>query len=88
MIRATILLLAMAVTLGCVPKVESVDPPNNVSGEVVYDGNSWKTIIQDSCLSFFDGCNNCIRSSAGSTAACTRKACFKYKKPICLDEAQ
>jgi uncharacterized protein YceK len=53
-----------------------------------YDENSWKTMIPDSCLSYFDGCNNCRRNAAGEAAACTRKACFKYRKPECLDDAQ
>lgn len=56
--------------------------------EIVYDQNSWKTMIPDSCLSFFDGCNNCRRSSSSAVAACTRKACIKYEKPVCLDEAR
>jgi uncharacterized protein YceK len=53
-----------------------------------YNTNSWKTMIPDSCLSFFDGCNNCRRSAAGEVAACTRKACFKYQKPRCLDNVK
>jgi len=53
--------------------------------QAVYDHNSWKTMIPDSCLSFSDGCNNCRRSLPGSMAACTRKACSVYQKPVCLD---
>ena len=52
-----------------------------------YDANSWKTLIPESCLSFYDGCNNCRRSAAGEVAACTRKACVKYQEPRCLDDA-
>ena len=43
-------------------------------------------MIPDTCQSFFDGCNNCRRSPGSSVAACTRKYCEKYAKPICLDE--
>ncbi len=50
-----------------------------------YDMNSWKTIIGDECRSFNDGCNNCFREP-GKMAACTRKACFTYQQPRCLDE--
>jgi hypothetical protein len=53
-----------------------------------YDANSWKTMILDSCLQFFDGCNTCRRSAAGEVAACTHKACFKYQKPRCLDDVK
>lgn len=54
--------------------------------QAVYDQNSWKTIIPASCQSFFDGCNNCRRSSDGVIAACTRKYCQTYSRPVCLDE--
>ena len=54
--------------------------------DIVYDQNSWQTIITDSCLSFYDGCNNCRRSKPGAAvAACTRKACDKYEKPVCIN---
>jgi hypothetical protein len=53
-----------------------------------YDANSWKTMIPESCLRFYDGCNNCRRSAAGEVAACTRKACVKYQKPRCLDDVK
>jgi hypothetical protein len=56
--------------------------------ETIYNHDSWKTMIPDSCLTFFDGCNNCRRSAAGEVAACTRMACIKYKKPRCLDDAK
>jgi len=54
--------------------------------KVKYNQNSWKTIIPDSCRSYFDGCNNCRRSPASDIAACTRKMCIEYEKPICLDK--
>ena len=65
--------------------INSCTQPFADEGE--YNFNSWKTIIPDSCLSFYDGCNNCRRNKPGGVAACTRKACEKYKKPVCLDEA-
>ncbi len=50
-----------------------------------YDQNSWKTMIPDTCVSYFDGCNNCRREPGSDIAACTRKACMEYAKPVCLD---
>jgi hypothetical protein len=55
------------------------------SQTIRYDANSWKTMIPDTCLHYFDGCNICRRSAAGEVAACTRKACYQYRKPECLD---
>jgi len=52
-----------------------------------YDQDSWKTMIPDSCESFFDGCNNCQRSPGSEVAACTRMACEIYTKPFCRDKA-
>lgn len=53
--------------------------------EETYDANSWKTMIDDSCLSFSDGCNTCNREAGSDLAACTRKACAQYEAPKCLD---
>lgn len=64
------------------PRPESDD----ADGETVYNQNSWKIIISDTCLSYFDGCNNCRRTEGSDIAACTRKACAQYEKPTCLDE--
>ena len=55
-------------------------------GDGPYDADSWKTLIADDCMAYFDGCNNCRRGEAGGIAACTRKACAVYAKPRCLDE--
>ena len=55
-------------------------------GDGPYDADSWKTMIADDCMAYFDGCNNCRRGQAGGIAACTRKACAVYSKPRCLDE--
>lgn len=68
-------------------EMEAVLKRDYVEGTVViYDQNSWKTMISDSCKSFFDGCNNCNRMEGSSMAACTRMACAEYQKPECLDE--
>ncbi len=50
-----------------------------------FDMNSWTTIIDAECRSFFDGCNNCFRDP-GKMAACTRMACAVYQQPRCLDD--
>ena len=60
--------------------------PSLAGGDGPYDANSWKTMIPASCMSFFDGCNNCRRAEGSEIAACTRKACAAYEKPRCLDE--
>ena len=60
----------------------------DIEGEeqtAVYDKNSWKTMIPDSCASFFDGCNTCSRIEGGAEAACTRMFCETYEKPACRD---
>lgn len=59
-------------------------PPAAVQEE--YGANSWRDLIPDSCLNFYDGCNNCTRPEAGADAACTRRACFTYGQPRCLDD--
>lgn len=51
----------------------------------VYDQNSWRTMIPDSCASFFDGCNNCRRMEGEAEVACTRMYCETYRKPECRD---
>lgn len=51
-----------------------------------YDMNSWKTMIPESCNSFFDGCNNCRRMKGEDVAACTRMFCQNYQEPKCLDK--
>ena len=53
--------------------------------KITYDMNSWRDVIPSNCARYFDGCNNCMRSDAQSMAACTRKACFEYSMPRCLD---
>ncbi len=54
-----------------------------------YDQNSWKTMIDASCKSFSDGCNNCVRADVEgeeALAACTRKFCPEYEMPRCMDD--
>ncbi len=53
--------------------------------DAAYDENSWKTMIPSSCVSFFDGCNNCTRMEGSTEAACTRMFCETYQKPECRD---
>ncbi len=54
----------------------------------LYDQNSWKTLIPSTCVSFFDGCNNCNRMEGSAEAACTRMYCETYQKPECRDEKE
>jgi len=37
----------------------------------------------NSCKSWFDGCNECARSTVGGPAACTQRACFAAGKGYC-----
>lgn len=55
-------------------------------GNAAYDADSWKTMISDDCMAYFDGCNNCRRAEGSAVSACTRKACGVYEEPRCLDE--
>ncbi len=52
----------------------------------VYNSVSWKEIIQDTCMNFNDGCNNCFRKEDSDIVGCTRMYCETYSKPKCLDE--
>jgi len=55
-----------------------------------YDQDSWKSMIDASCTTFFDGCNNCVRADGAEgdedLAACTRKFCPEYEMPRCMDD--
>ena len=53
--------------------------------EAGYSSQSWRETIPESCRVFFDGCNPCRREPGAEAAACTRKACVKYREPVCLD---
>lgn len=83
-----ILFVVVSLLAGCSALSQSSGNTESQSPPVNYDMSSWKTMIPDSCLSYFDGCNNCRRSAAGEMAACTRKACVKYQKPRCLDDVK
>lgn len=79
-------LLTITVTLFLVActVAESQQPENDAAVE--YNFDSWRTMIPDSCTRFFDGCNKCARAPGAEMAACTRMACMKYEKPVCLDD--
>lgn len=62
---------------GCAATEKNVAP--------TYDQTSSQQLIPASCLSYFDGCNNCRRNPVNGIAACTRMACVTYAKPYCLD---
>jgi hypothetical protein len=51
----------------------------------LYTRESRKTMIPETCTSFFDGCNNCTRMENASEAACTKMMCETYQEPKCLD---
>lgn len=85
-------ILAILLT-GCGPEqtapaagTPSNDPAESKEEPMVYGPDSWKSLIPEACLHFFDGCNTCTRSPGSDIAACTRKACMTYKEPRCLDE--
>ena len=80
-----VVLLALVVS-ACAAQQDPEVSPATSAGTAEYDMNSWKTIIDNECRSFFDGCNNCFHEP-GKMAACTRKACAVYQQPRCLDEA-
>jgi hypothetical protein len=72
----SLFVLLLLVLAGCASK----------STTVVYDADSWKDVIADSCQSFFDGCNQCMRMSDSAEAVCTRMFCETYAEPYCTDE--
>ncbi len=57
----------------------------STSSAISYDQNSWRTMIPQFCMSFYDGCNTCHRLIDSDDAACTKKACQQYEAPRCLD---
>ncbi len=50
-----------------------------------YNDKSWQTILEKSCIVFYDGCNTCWKQKDG-IVECTSMACRSYKKPFCLDK--
>lgn len=75
---------------GTSQSTNSVDGQTDAIAEapVQYDQDSWQKVIPEDCLHFTDGCNQCSRSAEGGVAACTRKTCFHYEMPRCLDETE
>ncbi len=65
-------------------------PPVVETGEegvlAAYTDESWKTMIPESCLSYYDGCNTCTRVKGQASASCTERYCTVYSKPRCLDQ--
>jgi hypothetical protein len=77
--KKTIVLLSVltfAVIVGCAKN----------SMEVSYDANTWQDVIDSSCQSFFDGCNQCMRMPGSDMAACTKMYCETYAQPYCTDQ--
>lgn len=64
----------------------SLPKPITTPSGTPYNQDSWKNLIADSCQTFTDGCNTCTRTPGSELAACTKKACFNYERPRCLDE--
>jgi hypothetical protein len=54
--------------------------------QVSYDANSWQDIIDSDCQSFFDWCNQCMKTPGSDVAACTKMYCETYVQPYCTDE--
>ncbi len=51
-----------------------------------FNSDSWKALVPENCQAFFDGCNNCRKSvGPNEAAACTRKLCERYERPVCTD---
>lgn len=78
-------LLALMLS-GCAtdPAAVQVSEPAAAVGQE-YDSDSWKSMIDSECRSFFDGCNQC-RQEPGKAGLCTRMACQTYQQPRCLDD--
>lgn len=82
LVQKTLVCLAVLLLVAC---SQTEQQASDAKVPASYDANSWKSIIADSCQSFFDGCNQCRREPGAEVAACTRKACFEYQEPYCLD---
>lgn len=80
LLATTLSLVAILLLAGCNQQTQSINESEITS-------ESWKTMIPQSCQSFFDGCNNCMRTADGEVA-CTKMYCEKYGTPKCLDEEQ
>jgi hypothetical protein len=73
----SLVVLSLLVLAGCA---------SSTPEEVSYNADSWKDVIADSCQSFFDGCNQCMKMPGSDEAACTRMFCETYAEPYCTDE--
>lgn len=58
----------------------------NLNQDQVYNSESWKEIIPDTCMRFYDGCNECFRQEGSNLVSCTEIGCETYSRPKCLDE--
>lgn len=67
----------IAMLVGCAHTADDADR--------TYHADSWRSLISESCHTYFDGCNTCTRNPDTGVAACTRKACEQYQQPKCLD---
>ncbi len=54
--------------------------------EIIYNESSRKEMIDDDCMLFFDGCNDCSKDPDG-TITCTEQACESYQEPVCTDDS-
>jgi len=57
---------------------------SQTTNEKNYNQDSRKTIIPETCTSFFDGCNNCNKIGNDTEIACTKMFCQTYEEPKCL----
>ena len=65
----------------------NIIPESEWNGEALYDADSWKEIISEDCMHFFDGCNSCSRVEWEEwVAACTMMYCEVYEEPRCTDD--
>ena len=80
------LALAVVTLAGCtMPGTQPTDEVVVTGNVAMFDSNSWKEVIADSCKSFNDGCNQCMKTENGDVA-CTKMYCETYEQPFCTDE--
>lgn len=80
-------LLTTTLSLGAVILLAGCGTQNSGPTIELANSESWKTMIPESCQSFFDGCNQCMRTADGEVA-CTEMLCERYEMPKCLDDEQ
>lgn len=80
-------LILVGLILGIGYRFDQVQAPAQPEMET-YTSESWKTLIDQKCQHFFDGCNQCSRVSGSDQTTCTRMFCEVYQKPKCTDEEQ